>query len=92
MSDPVNAPTGANGRPMAWIYHEVSETVPTGNYANVKLGPSGIGRWVEDTSQDGDKGRQALYDAVSFNSGIVEERISEERELVAESVSHHGRK
>jgi len=78
-------PIGSNGKPMIEIISQSAETVPIAQYANVVIGPVGIRRWVEDTDD-----REELKQAISAMQVLVEEVISEDREIVEESIRMHN--
>jgi hypothetical protein len=84
-------PRGADGRPMAKITMTASELVPTGQYANVSVGPAQITAFV-DLSRSGeiyfDEGeRQVLISAMNELAEVVErDVIAVQRNLVLESI------
>lgn len=78
-------PTGPDGMPMIEIFAQSSETVPVAQYANVVLGPVGVRRWIAHTD-DPEEIRGAFRELMD----VVEQVISEDRQLVAESVAHHN--
>lgn len=78
-------PIGANGAPMIEIISQSSETVPIAQYANVVIGPVAVRRWVEDTGDLED-----LKARISENQQLVEQVISEDREIVEESIRMHN--
>jgi hypothetical protein len=48
----VNWPVDEDGQPMAQISITASELIPTGNYANVTVGPVTVTRFVKDTTDE----------------------------------------
>lgn len=45
----MNPPLDAKGKPMVQISNGCEELIPTAQYANVKIGPATVTKWVEDT-------------------------------------------
>jgi len=86
-------PRGSGGRPMARITMSASELVPTGQYANVSVGPAQITHFI-DLDRDIDEGgyftdaeRDVLKVALNELAGIVEgDVIAVQRNLVLESM------
>lgn len=73
-------PIGANGLPMIQIQVSASELIPTGEYANVVVGPVTVVKWIEDPG-DG------LADEVNDLCEVIEaDVISVQRTLVLESL------
>jgi hypothetical protein len=79
-------PIGSNGLPMIEITVQASETVPVAQYANVVVGPIAIRRWIEDPQDD-----DALRAAVDHHQDLVEGIVSEDRDLVQQSVAAYNR-
>ncbi len=72
-------PVDEDGNPMAQISFTASELIPTGNYANVTVGPATITKFVKD---DG-----SLADSINEVAEIIEsDCIAEQRELVLASL------
>jgi hypothetical protein len=87
-------PLGANGRPMARIEFSASELIPTGQYANVSVGPARITAFV-DLHRAVDDGeayfsqpeRDNLVKAVNELAEMVErDVVAVQRNLVLESI------
>ena len=85
---------GANGRPLARIEFSASELIPTGQYANVSIGPARITAFI-DLSRDNDDGeayfsegeRANLVKAVNELAEMVErDVVAVQRNLVLESI------
>lgn len=73
-------PIGANGLPMIQIQVTASELIPTGEYANVVVGPVTVVKWIEDPG-DG------LADEINDLCEIIEaDVISVQRTLVLDSL------
>lgn len=73
-------PIGANGLPMVQIQASASELIPTGEYANVVVGPVTVVKWIEDPGDD-------LADEVNDLCETIEaDVISVQRTLVLESL------
>lgn len=86
-------PVGANGRPMARIEFSASELIPTGQYANVSVGPARITAFVDlGRSDNGDayfseEERDNLVKAVNELAEMVErDVVAVQRNLVLESI------
>jgi hypothetical protein len=85
-------PRGKSGRPMAKIEMAASELVPTGQYANVSIGPARITAFVDlDRDVNGgyftDTERETLTKALNELAEVVErDVISVQRSLVLESM------
>jgi hypothetical protein len=79
-------PMGANGLPMIEITVQSSETVPVAQFANVVVGPIAVRRWVEDTQNDDE-----LREKINSNQELVESVVSEDRDIVQESVAAYNR-
>lgn len=70
---------GSNGKPMVKITFGASELIPTGDFANVVVGPVMVERYVEDDGK--------LADHLNETAEIVEsDCIAEQRELVLNSL------
>lgn len=71
-------PTDDKGRPMAQISFTASELIPTGQFANVVVGPVTVTKFVADEN---------LADQVNELAEMVEsDCIAEQRELVLASL------
>lgn len=71
-------PVDEDGNPMAQISFTASELIPTGNYANVTVGPATITKFVKDDN---------LAESINALAEIIEvECIAEQRTLVLESL------
>lgn len=87
-------PRGISGRPMAKIEYSASELVPTGQYANVSVGPARITTFVDlDIKTDPEDGifskreLQILTQAANELAEIVEANVvAVQRSLVLESL------
>jgi hypothetical protein len=87
-------PMGVNGRPMARIEFSAAELVPTGQYANVSIGPARITAFVDlsrvtedDEPYFSDAERWNLTKAVNELAELVErDVIAVQRNLVLESI------
>jgi hypothetical protein len=74
----VTWPVDEDGNPMAQISFTASELIPTGDYANVSVGPVTITKFVKD---------EDLADKLNELAETVEaDCISEQRALVLESL------
>lgn len=74
-------PVDKDGQPMAQISVTASELIPTGQFANVVVGPVTVTKFVEDKS-DADLAKQ-----INGLAEVVEvDCLSEQRELVLESL------
>lgn len=88
-------PRNPNGRPMAKITMTASELVPTGQYANVSVGPAQVTAFVDlDRVVNGDGGyftdeeHQALAQALNELAEVVErDVIAVQRGIVLESMN-----
>lgn len=73
-------PIGSNGLPMIEISFTASDLFPTGDYANVVVGPATATRWIEDTDPEStdhiSSGLNKLAEAVEIDV------IAEQREIV----------
>jgi hypothetical protein len=67
----VQAPLGSNGTPMIQVEMSAAELIPTGNYANVSIGPARMHFWV-----DPDKKLEA--DVVAVQRNIVLESMQQQ--------------
>lgn len=88
-----SVPLGINGKPMVKIVFSASELIPTGQYANVSVGPAQIHAYVDlarKTNGDGyftDDERTALTGALNEVAEIVErDVIAVQRNLVLQSI------
>lgn len=87
-------PRGSNGRPMAKILMTAAELIPTGQYANVSVGPAQITCFVDLDRQlkNGetfftDTERAAIVQSLNELAEIVEgDVIAVQRNLVMESM------
>jgi hypothetical protein len=87
-------PVGVNGRPMARIEFSASELIPTGQYANVSVGPARITAFVDlnRTTDNGeayfsDAERDNLVKSVNELAEMVErDVVAVQRNLVLESI------
>jgi hypothetical protein len=86
-------PRGVNGQPMMKITMTASELIPTGQYANVSVGPAQITAFVDQDRllEDGEffspEQRSVLAQALNELAEIVEgDVIAVQRNLVMESV------
>lgn len=77
--DSITWPVGEDGLPMAQISFTSSDLIPTGEYANVTIGPVTITKFIP-ASADAAKELNALADIVE---GDV---IAEQRELVMDQL------
>lgn len=74
----VNWPVDDDGQPMAQISLAASELIPTGDYANVVVGPVMVTKFVKD---------EKLGDRLNELAEVVEsDCIAEQRELVLNSL------
>jgi hypothetical protein len=72
----------STGLPLAQISFTASELIPTGEYANVVVGPVTVTKFIPDPEDD-----DALAEALNDLAEVVEAKcISEQRELVLESL------
>jgi len=87
-------PRGVSGKPMMKIFMTASELVPTGQYANVSVGPAQITAWVdpdrvleEGESYFSAQQRATLAQALNELAEIVEaDVIAVQRNLVMENL------
>lgn len=86
-------PRSASGRPMAKITMTASELVPTGQYANVSIGPAQITAFIDldrASESDGyftDSERQTITKSLNELAEVVErDVISIQRSIVLESM------
>lgn len=77
-------PRGVKGRPMARIEFSASELIPTGQYANVAVGPARIIAWV-DLDREIDEGEKFFSEAEASNLVKATNELAEmvERDVVA---------
>lgn len=91
-ADSESWPRGVTGQPMVKILMTASELIPTGQYANVSVGPAQITAFVDqDRAQEGayfsDEQRETLAKALNELAEIVEaDVIAVQRNLVLESL------
>jgi len=84
-------PAGVNGQPMMKITMTAAELIPTGQYANVSIGPAQITAFV-DADQVGDvyfsdEQRNTMATALNELAAIVEgDVVAVQRNLVMESM------
>ena len=75
-------PVASDGTPLLQISVTASELIPTGEYANVTVGPVTVTRFIQDPEDD-----DALAEELNNLAEVVEIKcISEQRELVLESL------
>lgn len=75
-------PVDADGVPLLQISFTASELIPTGDYANVTVGPVTVTKFIPDPQDD-----DALAEELNGLAEVVEAKcISEQRELVLESL------
>lgn len=87
-------PLGSNGQPMMKITMTAAELIPTGQYANVSVGPAQITAFVDqdrvvegDDSYFDDKERATMAKALNELAEIIElEVVAVQRNLVLESM------
>lgn len=86
-------PMGVGGRPMAKIIFSASELIPTGQYANVSVGPAQVHAFVDLDRQLEDDGyfstseKQTLVAALNELAEVVErDVVAVQRNLVLESI------
>jgi hypothetical protein len=86
-------PRGVNGQPMMKITMTASELIPTGQYANVSVGPAQItafvdqDRLLEGEAYFSERQRQVLAQAMNELAEIVEgDVVAVQRNLVLESM------
>lgn len=72
-----NWPTDTEGKPMVMISMSAQELVPTGNYANVTIGPATVVKFVEDGAED-----EIREDILTLSTKIIEPALGERREAV----------
>lgn len=85
-------PRGANGQPMMKITMTAAELIPTGQYANVSVGPAQVTAFI-DTERSADDGyfskeeRTTMATALNELAEIVEgDVVAVQRNLVMESM------
>jgi hypothetical protein len=82
-------PTLPNGKPMAKIEFAVSELIPTGNYANVTIGPYRVTMFVDPDAAEIDE--DTLDGLAAQANQLAESSMSEvmgvQRALVLESLN-----
>lgn len=96
---PVIVPVNEKGKPLAKISFAASELIPTGQYANVAVGPAVIELYIDpdrqiDRDEDGnampyfdETQREAIAQAVNEIAELVEvDVIGVQRNLVLESL------
>lgn len=82
-------PLTADGRPMVNIQMSAAELIPTGQYANVSVGPAKISWWIDpqDPAPISDAEKQNVAKALNDIAEICEvDVISVQRNLVLESI------
>ena len=87
-------PLGVNGQPMMKITMTAAELIPTGQYANVSVGPAQITAFVDqdrvvegDDSYFDNKERATMAKALNELAEIIElEVVAVQRNLVLESM------
>ena len=82
-------PTLPDGRPMVQIKMTASELVPTGQYANVSVGPCQITMFIDPDAEAAftDAQRQNMTSALNQLAEIVEgDVVAVQRNLVMESI------
>lgn len=93
-----DVPRGVNGQPMMRIVMTASELIPTGQYANVSIGPAQITAWVDQDRQleDGQsyfdaQQKATIAQALNELAEIVEaDVVAVQRNLVMESMQDQG--
>lgn len=94
MVDGDGHPRGSNGTPMAKIVFAASELVPTGQYANVSVGPAQIHLYIDldrsvsdDEAYLNERERSILVKSLNELAEVVEaEVIAVQRNIVLESL------
>lgn len=89
LPSPAVWPLNAHGQPMAQISLTASELIPTGQYANVSLGPVTITMFVDPHSDEPieDAVKQNLANAANQIAEVVEiDILAVQRNLVLESI------
>jgi len=87
-------PRGVNGQPMMKIVMTAAELIPTGQYANVSVGPVQITAWIDadrvltsDESYFTDAQRATIAQALNELAEIAEaDVVAVQRNLVMESL------
>ncbi len=75
-------PVDQDGVPLLQISFTASELIPTGDYANVTVGPVTVTKFITDPQDDA-----VLADELNNLAEVIEAKcISEQRELVLESL------
>jgi hypothetical protein len=77
----INWPVDEDGVPMAQISFTASELIPTGNYANVTVGPATITKFVKDGDSE-----HLSRELNELAETIEAECIAEQREIVLKSL------
>lgn len=74
----------ATGLPLIEITVSASEKVPTGDYANVDVGPVTMKKWIRDPQDD-----DALVEQINDMCELIEVGVvAEQRELVLQSLQN----
>ncbi len=87
MGDPV--PLAADGKPLVNIQMAASEIIPTGQYANVAVGPAKISWWIDprDPNPISDEEKANVAKALNDIAEICEiDVVAVQRNLVLESI------
>jgi hypothetical protein len=86
-------PRGTNGQPMMKITMTAAELIPTGQYANVSVGPAQVTAFIDTERSVGDEGyfsseeRSTMAKALNELAEIVEgDVVAVQRNLVMESM------
>jgi hypothetical protein len=102
LADPEGVPHNAQGRPMMKILMTASELVPTGQYANVSVGPAQIVDYIDpdrELSEDDDgnkiyytpEEREVMAAALNELAEVVEaDVVAVQRNLVMESIQEQA--
>lgn len=82
-------PITADGRPMVLIEMAAAELIPTGQYANVSVGPAKISWWIDPLADEpiSDGEKQTVAKALNDIAEICEvDVVAVQRNLVLESI------
>ena len=94
IAEPGDIPRGVDGQPMMKIVMTAAELIPTGQYANVSVGPAQITTWIdpnrvlaEGESYFSQQQRDTIAQALNELADVVEgDVVAVQRNLVMESI------
>jgi hypothetical protein len=84
-------PRGPDGEPLVKVVMTASELIPTGQYANVSVGPAQIEAWINPNSDEpfSDTQKETIARALNELADVVErDVIAVQRGLVLEALQN----